>query len=51
MQDQILLEEKAKERSEQAKEMEAIWDGSDEPIRMFLKGCIVTANALATYHK
>ena len=43
----ILIEEKSKERLEQAKEMELIWNESDELTRMFLRGCIVTANALA----
>ena len=42
-----MLSEKEKERLEQGKEMELIWNESDEMTRMFLKGCIVTASALA----
>lgn len=39
--------DKVKERLEQAREMEIIWNENDELTRMFLKGCIATANALA----
>ncbi len=42
-----ILSEKEKERIEQVREMEFIWNKSDEMTRMFLKGCIVTASALA----
>lgn len=43
-----LIKEKAKERLAQAEEMEDIWNKSDEMTRMFLRGCIFTANALAS---
>jgi len=36
-----------RERLSQADEMSNIWDESSDPIRMYLKGCIVTAAALA----
>lgn len=44
----ILTKEKTEERLEQAEEMEKIWNKSDEMTRMFLRGCIFTANALAS---
>lgn len=39
--------ETIKKRLEQAKEMSEIWDENQDPVRMYLKGCIVTAAALA----
>ena len=36
-----------RERLSQADEMSNIWDESSDPIRRYLKGCIVTAAALA----
>lgn len=36
-----------RERLVQANEMSDIWDRSPEAIQMYLKGCIVTAAALA----
>lgn len=41
------MEKKVKERLKQAEEMSDIWDESSDPVRMYLKGCIVTATALA----
>lgn len=41
-----LTPEKAKKRIAQAEEMAAIWEQSDTAVQMYLKGCIVTAQAL-----
>ena len=35
------------ERLPQAKEMEAIWETADDVTRAYLRGCIMTAQALA----
>lgn len=42
-----LTSEKTKQRLEQANEMDQIWNDNSELVRMYLKGCIATANALA----
>lgn len=42
-----LTPDRMKERIEQAEEMAEIWEKSDNPIHMYLKGCIVTAKALS----
>ena len=42
-----LTPEKAKKRITQAEEMAAIWEQSDTAVQMYLKGCIVTAQALS----
>lgn len=39
-------EEKIRDRMPQAKEMETIWDIADDETRAYLRGCIVTAQAL-----
>lgn len=39
-------QEKIKERLPQAKEMETIWNHADEVTKAYLRGCIVTAQAL-----
>lgn len=41
------LEERAKERIPQVKEMETIWETADKETRAYLKGCMATAQALA----
>ena len=41
-----LTPEKAKRRMSQAEEMATIWEQSDTAVQMYLKGCIVTAQAL-----
>lgn len=41
-----LTPEKTKKRIEQAEEMATIWEQSDTAVQMYLKGCIVTAQAL-----
>ena len=42
-----LTPEKTKNRIAQAEEMAAIWEQSDTAVQMYLKGCIVTAQALS----
>lgn len=42
-----LTPEKIQKRINQADEMAAIWEQSDESVQMYLKGCIVTAKALS----
>lgn len=46
-----LTPEKITKRIEQAREMEEIWKKTDEPARMYLIGCIVTAKALTGSEK
>lgn len=46
-----LTPEKAKKRIAQAEEMAAIWEQSDTAVQMYLKGCIVTAQALSNGKK
>lgn len=41
------LEERIKDRTTQGKEMEAIWETADKETRAYLRGCIMTAHALA----
>lgn len=41
-----LTPEKVKRRMSQAEEMATIWEQSDTAVQMYLKGCIVTAQAL-----
>lgn len=43
-----LTPEKAKKRIDQANEMAVIWEKSDIATQMYLKGCIVTAQALSS---
>lgn len=42
-----LTPKKIEERMRQADEMAEIWDENDNPVHMYLKGCIVTAKALS----
>lgn len=42
------IEEKMKDRIPQAKEMDAIWDTADDETRAYLRGCMATAQALAS---
>lgn len=42
-----ITQEKIKERLPQAREMDLIWEHADEVTRAYLRGCIMTAQALA----
>ena len=43
-----LTPEKTQKRIQQANEMAAIWEQSDIATQMYLKGCIVTAQAFSS---
>lgn len=42
-----ITQEKIEERLRQAREMNFVWENADEVTRAYLRGCIVTAQALA----
>lgn len=42
-----LTPEQLEKRLQQANEMNEIWDNNADPVQMYLKGCMNTANALA----
>lgn len=42
-----LTPEQQEKRLQQANEMNEIWDDNADPVKMYLKGCMNTANALA----
>lgn len=45
-----LTKEKKQKRLDQSEEMSLIWERSTKEVQMYLKGCMVTAAALAGQH-